>query len=56
MLIAQFGHFFEAAAMEWLDPESSDEDRTHSIRRIDELLTRPLTIERIDEILEAVSH
>lgn len=56
MLIAQFGHFFEAAAMEWLDPESSHEDRSHSIGRIDELFTRPLKIERIDEILEAVSH
>lgn len=56
MLFAQFGHFFEAAAMEWLDPESSEGDRSHSIGRIDELFTRPLTIESIDEILEAVSN
>lgn len=55
MLIAQFGHFFEDAAMEWLDPLSTDEDRSHSIARFDELFTRPLTIGRIDQLLAAVS-
>jgi aminoglycoside phosphotransferase (APT) family kinase protein len=55
MLIAQFGHFFESAAKEWLDPESSDEDRDHAISRFDELFATPLTLACIDEFLDAVS-
>lgn len=55
MLIAQFGHFFESAAKEWLDPSSSETDREHAIRRFDELFAQPLTLDRIDEILDAVS-
>ena len=55
MLIAQFGHFFESAAKEWLNPESSVEDREHAISRFDELFATPLTLERIDEFLDAVS-
>lgn len=54
MLIAQSGHFFEAAAVEWLDPLATDENRSHSIGRFDELFTRPLTVDRIDQILDAV--
>ncbi|HKY49430.1 MAG TPA: phosphotransferase [Acidimicrobiia bacterium] len=55
MLIAQFGHFFESAAEEWLDPSSSQEDREHASGRFDELFAKPLTLDRIDEILDAVS-
>lgn len=55
MLIAQFGHFYEAAAREWLDPDSSDEDRDHAIGRFDQLFDKPLTLDRIDELLDAVS-
>jgi Ser/Thr protein kinase RdoA (MazF antagonist) len=55
MLIAQFGHFFESAAKEWLDPESSAKDREHAISRFDELFATPLTLDRIDELLDAVS-
>ena len=54
MLIAQFGHFYESAANEWLDPGSSQEDRAHAIGRFDELFNNPLTMERIDEILDSV--
>ena len=55
MLIAQFGHFFESAAKEWLDPSSSQEDREHARGRFDELFAKPLTLDRIDGILDAVS-
>ena len=55
MLIAQFGHFFESAAEEWLDPESTEEDKDHALGRFDELFTRPLTVDRIEEFLDAVS-
>jgi len=55
MLIAQFGHFFESAAKEWLDPKSSEADREHAVSRFDELFAKPLTLDRIDEFLDAVS-
>ena len=55
MLIAQFGHFYESAAREWLDPKASDEDREHAIARFEELFTTPLTIDRIDQILDVAS-
>lgn len=55
MLIAQFGHFHESAANEWLDPQSSLEDRDHAIGRFDELFSTPLTIDRIDEFLDTVA-
>ncbi|HUP17184.1 MAG TPA: phosphotransferase [Acidimicrobiia bacterium] len=55
MLIAQFGHFFESAAKEWLNPESSEEDREHALGRFNELFATPLTLDRIDEFLDAVS-
>jgi Ser/Thr protein kinase RdoA (MazF antagonist) len=55
MLIAQFGHFFESAAKEWLNPESSEGDRDHAIGRFNELFATPLTLDRIDELLDSVS-
>jgi thiamine kinase-like enzyme len=55
MLIAQFGHFFESAALEWLDPSSTEEDRDHALGRFDELFSVPLTIDLIDELLDVVA-
>lgn len=55
MLIAQFGHFHESAANEWLDPASSEEDRAHAIGRFEELFRAHLTVELIDEMLDAVT-
>jgi Ser/Thr protein kinase RdoA (MazF antagonist) len=55
MLIAQFGHFYESAAEEWLDPQSSSNDKDHAIGRFNELFGNPLTLDRIDEFLDAVS-
>ena len=55
MLIAQFGHFYESAAREWLDPQSSHEDRGHAIARFDELFRTPLTIDWIDQVLDLAS-
>ena len=55
MLIAQFGHFHESAAKEWLDPASSEDDRAHAIGRFEELFRAHLTIELIDDLLDAVT-
>jgi len=55
MLIAQFGHFYESAAKDWLDPKSSPNDRDHAIGRFNELFSNPLTLDRIDKFLDAVS-
>jgi hypothetical protein len=42
------------AAREWLDPLATDATRAHAMRRFEELLARPLTIDIIDGILDAV--
>jgi hypothetical protein len=55
MLIVQFGHFFEKAARQWLDPLSSDEGKEHAMARFEELFTNPLTIDRIDEFLDSAN-
>ena len=47
MLIAQFGHFWEMAAEEWLDPESTDADRAHAERRVAELDEPPLRVDAL---------
>ena len=43
------------SAKEWLDPESSEEEKGHAIGRFNELFTNPLTLDRIDEFLDAVA-
>ncbi|MEX1124621.1 MAG: cysteine desulfurase-like protein, partial [Acidimicrobiia bacterium] len=55
MVIAQFSHFVEAAAVEWLDPASIEADRAHAIARFEMHLERPLTIAVIDEILDSLA-
>src|SRR4051794_31835090 len=55
MTIAVFGHIYEMAAEEWLDPTATDATRAHALSRFEELLDRPLTIDVIDEILDTVS-
>ena len=47
MLIAQFGHFWEMAAREWLDPESTDADRAHAEGRVAELMDPPLRVDAV---------
>ena len=55
MLIAQFGHFWQKAAEEWLDPESTDADRIHAQGRVDELMDPPLTVEAAQRLVAAVT-
>ena len=55
MLIAQFGHFHESAAKEWLHPTSSEDERAHAMGRFEELFRAHLTVELIDELLDAVA-
>ena len=49
MVIAQFGHFWEGAALEWLDPAATAEDRVHAADRVAELLDPPLSPELVAE-------
>jgi Ser/Thr protein kinase RdoA (MazF antagonist) len=55
MVIAQFGHFYEMAAEEWLRADATDHARAHAISRFDELLARPLDLEVIDATLDSVA-
>jgi Ser/Thr protein kinase RdoA (MazF antagonist) len=55
MAIAQFGHFWEAAIMAWLDPESTQDDLIWGQARIDELTMRRLTPGSMTSLLDAVS-
>jgi Ser/Thr protein kinase RdoA (MazF antagonist) len=54
MLIAQFGHFWGAAATDWLDPESTAADRAHQQDRVAELVDPPLRVETCHQLLAAL--
>jgi Ser/Thr protein kinase RdoA (MazF antagonist) len=54
MLIAQFGHFWESAVERYLAPEASDQEKAHSLGRIEELLVEPLRIDHIDQLIETI--
>ncbi len=55
MAIAQLGHIGEISYRTWLDPGGSELERDHSVERITEFTSRPLTRAGIDEILDAVT-
>lgn len=55
MVIAQFGHFWEAAVVAYLAEHATDDVKAHNLDRIDELLTPPLRLEDLDEMLDAVN-
>ncbi|HKH54583.1 MAG TPA: aminoglycoside phosphotransferase family protein [Propionibacteriaceae bacterium] len=54
MVIAQFGHFWEAAVEHYLRPDAADEDRAHSLERIADLLTMPLRVKNLEEMLDII--
>jgi aminoglycoside phosphotransferase (APT) family kinase protein len=54
MIIAQLGHIGEISCERWLDPSRSAEQR-HNAARVDEFLSLPLTLQMIDDLLDAVS-
>lgn len=54
MLIAQFGHFWQLAAEQWLDPESTEADRSHGEERVAELMDPPLRVEAVHALVDAV--
>jgi hypothetical protein len=54
MVIAQFGHFWEAAVERYLTPNAAEEDRAHSLERIAELLTMPLRVKDLEEMLDII--
>ena len=54
MVIAQFGHFWESAVERYLTPNAAEEDRAHSLERIAELLTMPLRVQDLEEMLDII--
>ena len=54
MVIAQFGHFWEAAITAYLATDAL-EDRAHNLDRIAELLNPPLRVVQLEEMLDAVA-
>jgi Ser/Thr protein kinase RdoA (MazF antagonist) len=55
MLIAQLGHIGEDACRRWLDPNEPQEERDRQVARAEEFLALPLTLDAIDELLDAVT-
>ena len=53
MLIAQLGHITEAAATDWLTPNSRSPERADAAAWIGEVLDEPHTRELLDTILAA---
>jgi Phosphotransferase enzyme family len=54
MTIAQLGHITEIACRIWLDPSTSPDERRRQEARVRESVEQPLTIDVIDELLDAV--
>jgi thiamine kinase-like enzyme len=54
MVIAQFGHFWEAAVREYVSPGATAEQRAHSVGRVAELLDPPLRRHDIEAMLDAL--
>jgi len=54
MVIAQFGHFWEAAITAYLAADAL-EDKAHNLDRIAELLNPPLRVVQLEEMLDAVT-
>jgi hypothetical protein len=55
MTIAQLGHILEAACRIWLDPGSGEDERRRQEGRVAEGIDEPLTVDVVDELLEAVA-
>ncbi|HYX84592.1 MAG TPA: phosphotransferase [Gaiellales bacterium] len=54
MAIAQLGHITELSCRSWLDPAAPDAERDRQAARFRESAEDPLTVERIDQMLDAV--
>ncbi len=55
MVIAQFGHFWESAVTSYTAPGATEEEKTRSVDRVAELLSLPLRVEHLEEILDAIA-
>jgi Ser/Thr protein kinase RdoA (MazF antagonist) len=55
MVIAQFGHFWESAVRAYVSPNATGGDKAHSLDRVAELLTTPLRVDHIEEMLDTVA-
>jgi Ser/Thr protein kinase RdoA (MazF antagonist) len=55
MAIAQLGHLDELSCRRWLDPAATESEREHHAARLAESVAEPLTLQLIDELLDAVS-
>ena len=54
MTVAQLGHITEISCRAWLDPSKPEEERRRQVGRVAECVDEPLTLDVIDELLEAV--
>jgi aminoglycoside phosphotransferase (APT) family kinase protein len=54
MAIAQLGHITELSCRRWLDPTTPASERERQAARVRESAEDPLTVERIDHMLDAV--
>ncbi len=54
MVIAQFGHFWEHGAREWLRPDTTPEERAHLCDWLLELDDQPLRVDVCEQIIAAV--
>jgi hypothetical protein len=54
MTIAQLGHITEMACHIWLDSGTTEAERRRQEARVAEAVEQPLTIDVIDELLDAV--
>jgi Ser/Thr protein kinase RdoA (MazF antagonist) len=55
MVIAQFGHFWQQSVTTYLDPDTADDVKAHSLGRIHESLSTPLRVDHIDQVLDWVA-
>ena len=55
MVIAQFGHFWEAAVASYTRPDATTEARAAAVGRVEELLVSPLRPHTVEAMLDAVS-
>ena len=55
MLIAQLGHITEWACVRWLQAGASESERLRAAARVREQTSRPLTVEVVRSMLDALA-
>jgi aminoglycoside phosphotransferase (APT) family kinase protein len=55
MVVAQLGHINEIACRRWLRPAATEADRSLNEGRVAEVITKPLTLGIVDELLDSLA-